>query len=70
MLAVSPFAAGTANDIVARIVLDQVGQCSASLSSSRTGRAAAASSASASVVRADPDGYTFMLLSSSSMSSA
>jgi len=69
VLVVSPFAAGSANDVVARIVLDQVGR--------QIGRAFVVENRSggggvvgvASVVRADPDGYTF-LMSSASMSSA
>ena len=69
ILVVSPFAAGTANDIVARIVLDQVGQQigQAFVIENRPG--AGGTVGVASVVRADPDGYT-LLLSSSSMSSA
>jgi tripartite-type tricarboxylate transporter receptor subunit TctC len=69
VLVVSPFAAGSANDTVARVVLDQVGQ--------QTGRPFVVENRPggggvvgvASVVRAEPDGYT-LLLSSASMSSA
>jgi tripartite-type tricarboxylate transporter receptor subunit TctC len=69
VLTVSPFTAGSANDVVARLVLDQVGQ--------QVGRAFVVENRSggggivgvASVVRAEPDGYT-LLLSSASMSSA
>lgn len=69
ILVVSPFAAGAANDIVARLVLDQVGQQigQAFVLENRPG--AGGIVGVASVARADPDGYT-LLLSSSSMSSA
>ncbi len=69
ILVVSPFAAGAANDIVARIVLDQVGQelGQAFVVENRAGGGGIVGVAS--VVRADPDGYT-LLLSSASMSSA
>lgn len=69
ILTISPFTAGSANDVVARLVLDQVGQ--------QVGQALVVENRSggggivgvASVVRAEPDGYT-LLLSSASMSSA
>ncbi len=66
---VSPFAAGAANDIVARVLLDQVGQeiGQAFVLENRPGGGGIVGVAS--VVRADPDGYT-LLLSSASMSSA
>ena len=69
ILVVSPFAAGAANDIVARIVLDQVGQQigQAFVIENRPGGGGIVGVAS--VVRADPDGHT-LLLSSASMSSA
>jgi tripartite-type tricarboxylate transporter receptor subunit TctC len=69
VLVVSPFAAGSANDIVARIVLDQVGQQlgQAFVIENRPGGGGIVGVAS--VVRADPDGYT-LLMSSASMSSA
>lgn len=69
ILVVSPFAAGAANDIVARLVLDQAGQQfgQAFVVENRPGGGGIVGVAS--VVRADPDGYT-LLLSSSSMSSA
>lgn len=69
MLLVSPFAAGSANDIVARIVFDQVGQILGQpfVLENRPGGGGIVGVAS--VVRADPDGYTF-ILSSASMSSA
>jgi tripartite-type tricarboxylate transporter receptor subunit TctC len=69
VLVVSPFSAGSANDIVARLVLDQVGQQigQAFVVENRPGGGGIVGVAS--VVRADPDGYT-LLLSSASMSSA
>lgn len=69
ILVVSPFAAGAANDIVARLLLDQVGQQlgQAFVVENRPGGGGIVGVAS--VVRADPDGYT-LLLSSASMSSA
>jgi tripartite-type tricarboxylate transporter receptor subunit TctC len=68
MLAISPFAAGSANDLVARIVLDQVGQVLGQpfVLENRPGGGGIVGAAS--VVRADPDGYTY-ILSSASMSS-
>jgi tripartite-type tricarboxylate transporter receptor subunit TctC len=69
MLTISPFAAGAANDIVARIVLDQAGRDIGQpfVLENRPGGGGIVGVAS--VVRADPDGYT-LLLSSASMSSA
>lgn len=69
VLVVSPFAAGSANDTVARIVLDQVGRQlgQAFVIENRPGGGGVVGVAS--VVRAEPDGYTF-LMSSASMSSA
>ena len=69
VLVVSPFAAGSANDTVARIVLDQVGQQFGQpfVVENRPGGGGVVGVAS--VVRAQPDGYT-LLLSSASMSSA
>jgi tripartite-type tricarboxylate transporter receptor subunit TctC len=69
VLVVSPFTAGSANDIVARLVLDQVGQQigQAFVVENRPGGGGIVGVAS--VVRAEPDGYT-LLLSSASMSSA
>jgi tripartite-type tricarboxylate transporter receptor subunit TctC len=68
MLAISPFAAGSANDLVARIVLDQAGQVLGQpfVLENRPGGGGIVGAAS--VVRADPDGYTY-ILSSASMSS-
>jgi tripartite-type tricarboxylate transporter receptor subunit TctC len=69
VLVVSPYTAGNATDIVGRIVLDQVGQQLGQpfIIENRPGGGGVVGVASA--VRADPDGYT-LLLSSSSMSSA
>lgn len=69
VLVVSPFAAGSANDTVARVVLDQVGQQLGQpfVVENRPGGGGVVGVAS--VVRAEPDGYT-LLLSSASMSSA
>src|SRR5262245_17796275 len=62
---VSPFSAGNANDIVGRIVLDevsrQVGQ--SFVIENRPG--AGGSVGAAAVAKADPDGYTVLLYSSS-----
>ncbi len=69
ILVVSPYSAGNATDIVGRIVLDQVSQQIGQpfVIENRAGAGGVVGVASA--VRADPDGYT-LLLSSSSMSSA
>jgi tripartite-type tricarboxylate transporter receptor subunit TctC len=69
VLVVSPFTAGSANDIVARLVFDQVGQQigQAFVIENRPGGGGIVGVAS--VVRAESDGYT-LLLSSASMSSA
>ncbi|MGA2892532.1 MAG: tripartite tricarboxylate transporter substrate-binding protein [Xanthobacteraceae bacterium] len=69
VLVVSPFAAGSANDTVARIVLDQVGQQIGEpfVIENRPGGGGIVGVAS--VVRAEPDGYT-LVMSSASMSSA
>src|SRR6201988_3724808 len=69
VLVVSPFTAGSANDIVARLVFDQVGQQigQAFVVENRSGGGGVVGVAS--VVHAEPDGYT-LLLSSASMSSA
>jgi tripartite-type tricarboxylate transporter receptor subunit TctC len=69
VLVVSPFTAGSANDIVARLVFDEVGQQvgQAFVVENRPGGGGIVGVAS--VVRAEPDGYT-LLLSSASMSSA
>jgi tripartite-type tricarboxylate transporter receptor subunit TctC len=69
VLVVSPFTAGSANDIVARLIFDEVGQqlAQAFVVENRPGGGGIVGVAS--VVRAEPDGYT-LLLSSASMSSA
>jgi tripartite-type tricarboxylate transporter receptor subunit TctC len=69
ILVVSPFTAGNANDIVARVVLDQVGQQFGQTFVIENRSGAGGIVGVASVARADPDGYT-LLLSSASMSSA
>jgi len=69
VLVISPFTAGSANDIVARLIFDQVGQqlSQAFVIENRPGGGGIVGVAS--VVRAEPDGYT-LLLRSASMSSA
>jgi tripartite-type tricarboxylate transporter receptor subunit TctC len=69
VLVVSPFTAGSANDIVARLVFDEVGHQlgHAFVVENRPGGGGIVGVAS--VVRAEPDGY-MLLLSSASMSSA
>lgn len=69
IVVVSPFGAGTTYDFIARTVLDQVGSQIGQpfVLENRPGGGGAVGVAS--VVRADPDGYTF-LLSSWSMSAA
>jgi tripartite-type tricarboxylate transporter receptor subunit TctC len=69
VLVISPFTTGSANDIVARLVFDQVGQQigQAFVVENRSGGGGIVGVAS--VVHAEPDGYT-LLLSSASMSSA
>ena len=62
---ISPFTAGNANDIVARIVLDQVSR-SVGQSFVIENRPGGGGTLGAAVVaKADPDGYTLLLLSSS-----
>ena len=69
ILVVSPFTAGNANDIVARVVLDKVGQQFGQSFVIENRSGAGGVVGVASVAKADPDGYT-LLLSSASMSSA
>jgi tripartite-type tricarboxylate transporter receptor subunit TctC len=69
VLVVSPYSAGNATDIVGRIVLDQVSQQLGQPFVIENRPGAGGVLGVASVTRADPDGYT-LLLSSSSMSSA
>jgi tripartite-type tricarboxylate transporter receptor subunit TctC len=68
MLVISPFSAGNANDIIARIVLDQVSQQigQSFVVENRPGGGGVVGAAM--VAKADPDGYT-LLLHSSSLSS-
>ena len=65
MLAVSTVSAGNAGDTIARIVLDQVSKQlgQSFVIENRTG--AGGTIGSASVAKADPDGYTILLLTSS-----
>jgi tripartite-type tricarboxylate transporter receptor subunit TctC len=65
VLVVSPFTAGSANDIVARLIFDQVGQQlgQAFVVENRPGGGGIVGVAS--VVRAEPDGYTLLLSSAS-----
>jgi tripartite-type tricarboxylate transporter receptor subunit TctC len=61
---ISPFSAGNANDIVARVVLDQVGR-SLGQSFVIENRPGGGGTLGASLVaKAEPDGYTLLLLSS------
>jgi tripartite-type tricarboxylate transporter receptor subunit TctC len=69
VLVVSPFTAGNANDIVARIVLDQVAQQIGQPFIIENRPGAGGLVGVGSVAKADPDGYT-LLLSSASMSSS
>ena len=63
VLVISPFTAGSANDIVARLIFDQVGQqlSQAFVIENRPGGGGIVGVAS--VVRAEPDGYTLLLRS-------
>jgi len=65
ILAVSTVSAGNAGDTIARIVLDQVSKQlgQSFVIENRTG--AGGTIGSASVAKADPDGYTILLLTSS-----
>jgi len=65
---ISPFSAGNATDIVARVVLDQVSRQLGQSFIIENRPGGGGSLGAAAVAKADPDGYT-MLLSSSSMSS-
>jgi len=69
ILVVSPFTAGNANDIVARVVLEETAQRIGQPFVIENRPGAGGVVGVASVARADPDGYT-LLLSSASMSSA
>jgi tripartite-type tricarboxylate transporter receptor subunit TctC len=69
ILVVSPYTAGSATDVIGRVVLDQVGREIGQPFIFEARPGAGGTVGVASVVHADPDGYT-LLLSSSSMSSA
>jgi tripartite-type tricarboxylate transporter receptor subunit TctC len=66
---ISPFSGGNANDIVARVVLDQVSQQLGQPIVIENRPGAGGTIGVANVAKADPDGYT-LLLHSSSMSAA
>lgn len=63
--AVSPFAAGNANDLVARIVLEQVGRQIGQSFIIENRPGGGGSIGTAAVAKAEPDGYTLLLYSSS-----
>jgi tripartite-type tricarboxylate transporter receptor subunit TctC len=69
ILAISPFAAGAANDLIARIVLDQAGHDLGRPFVIENRPGAGGVTGAASVARAEPDGYT-LLLAASAMSAA
>jgi tripartite-type tricarboxylate transporter receptor subunit TctC len=69
ILVVSPFVTGTTYDLVARLVLDQVARQIGQPFDLENRPGGGGSVGVASVVRAEPDGYT-LLLSTSSMSTA
>jgi tripartite-type tricarboxylate transporter receptor subunit TctC len=69
IVVVSPFGAGTTYDFIARTVLDQVGSQIGQSFVLENRPGGGGTVGVVSVVRADPDGYTF-LLSSSSTSAA
>ena len=62
---ISPFTAGNANDIVARIVLDQVGRQIGQTFVIENRPGGGGTLGASTVAKADPDGYTLLLLSSS-----
>ena len=61
---VVPFSAGSASDVVTRLVLDKMTQPSGSSSSSRTNRARAATSEPRRSRRAEPSGYHLVMSTS------
>jgi tripartite-type tricarboxylate transporter receptor subunit TctC len=65
MQVVSPFTAGNANDIIARIVLEQVGKQLGQTFIIENRPGGGGVIGAAQVAKADPDGYTFLLHSSS-----
>jgi tripartite-type tricarboxylate transporter receptor subunit TctC len=62
---VSPFSAGNANDIVGRVVLDQVLRRLGQTFVVENRPGGGGSLGAAAVAKADPDGYTILLYSSS-----
>ena len=62
---ISPFSAGNANDIVARVVLDKVSQQLGQTFVIENRPGGGGSLGAAAVAKADPDGYTVLLYSSS-----
>ena len=62
---ISPFSAGNANDIVGRVVLDQVSRQLGQPMIIENRPGGGGSVGAASVAKADPDGYTVLLYSSS-----
>ena len=62
---ISPFTAGNANDIVARIVLDEVGRQLGQSFVIENRPGGGGTLGATTVAKADPDGYTLLLLSSS-----
>src|SRR5262249_33828622 len=62
---ISPFTAGNANDIVARVVLDQVSKRLGQTFVIENRPGGGGTIGAAYVAKADPDGYTFLLHSSS-----
>jgi len=62
---ISPFTAGNANDIVARIVLDQVSKQIGQTFIIENRPGGGGTLGASTVAKADPDGYTLLLLSSS-----
>jgi tripartite-type tricarboxylate transporter receptor subunit TctC len=62
---ISPFSAGNANDIAARIVLDQVSRQLGQSMVIENKPGGGSSVGAAAVAKADPDGYTVLLYSSS-----
>ena len=62
---ISPFSAGNANDIVARVVLDEVSRQIGQSFVIENRPGGGGSLGAAAVAKADPDGYTVLLYSSS-----
>src|SRR5205809_295623 len=70
MQVISPFTAGNANDIVARVVLDQVSRQIGQPFVIENRPGGGGSVGAAAVAKAEPDGYTVLLYSSSLSSQA